>query len=306
MRKILTLLILLISAIYCKSQQESHFSHYMFNQVTFNPGYAGSSGDINATVINRQQWVGFEGNPQTTSLAIETGMTIFGINSGLGLIIMDDQIGFNRDFTAKACYAYRKNIGSGILSLGINIGVFNSALESPSFNDVTDPILPKQNDRKLMFNMDFGAFYFNESYYVGISSTKLNQPEASYPSGGRLFYKRHYYLTAGYDIPSPWPLFEFMPSVFISSDGASTQLNVNGMIKYNKKIWGGVTYRMNDAIVIMAGFEMLNGLQIGYSYDLITSKIRTQSSGSHEVMIRYSFNFDFSKTPEKYKSVRYL
>ena len=45
------------------SQQDPQFTHNMFNQLAVNPGFAGGQGMLSAGMINRQQWMGLEGNP---------------------------------------------------------------------------------------------------------------------------------------------------------------------------------------------------------------------------------------------------
>jgi type IX secretion system PorP/SprF family membrane protein len=97
-----------------------------------------------------------------------------------------------------------------------------------------------------------------------------------------------------------------VPSLYVKTDFAALQvdLNVNAIIK--DKYWGGLTYRHQDAIVILAGMELLTGLKIGYSYDITISRLVSYSSGSHEVMIGYSFDLNLEKRTKRYKSVRYL
>jgi type IX secretion system PorP/SprF family membrane protein len=102
------------------------------------------------------------------------------------------------------------------------------------------------------------------------------------------------------------PLLEFQPSVFIQSDAISTKIDVNATLMYNKKFWGGVSYRVGSAVVGMVGISILNGVRVGYAYDFDTSALTKFSSGSHEVMIGYSFTVGVEKTPQKYKSIRYL
>ena len=40
------------------AQQEPQFSQYMFNRLSYNPGYAGSNGAICFTGFYRSQWMG--------------------------------------------------------------------------------------------------------------------------------------------------------------------------------------------------------------------------------------------------------
>jgi hypothetical protein len=78
------------------------------------------------------------------------------------------------------------------------------------------------------------------------------------------------------------------------------------LIRYNKKAWGGVSYRAGDAIVAIAGIELFNGIRIGYAYDFTISDMSTNTSGSHEFMVNYCFDLNLGKSPMRYKSIRFL
>jgi type IX secretion system PorP/SprF family membrane protein len=111
---------------------------------------------------------------------------------------------------------------------------------------------------------------------------------------------------AGYTIQLPSPAFELIPSLFAFSDGKIIQLSVNAMLRYNKKVWGGVSYRAGDAVVGMVGVELYNGLRIGYAYDFPLTDIKKSTSGSHEFMVNYCFDLNLGKSPSRYKSIRFL
>ena len=87
---------------------------------------------------------------------------------------------------------------------------------------------------------------------------------------------------------------------------ASTQVDVNMNVIVKERYWGGITYRHQDAVVLIGGLELLNGMRFGYSYDITVSKLASFSSGTHEVMVGYSFDLSFEKRIKRYKSVRYL
>ncbi|MCX6262018.1 MAG: type IX secretion system membrane protein PorP/SprF, partial [Bacteroidia bacterium] len=108
------------------------------------------------------------------------------------------------------------------------------------------------------------------------------------------------------NIQLPNPSFELLPSVFVYSDGKVLQASINALVRYNKKVWGGVSYRAGDALIGMIGFELYNGVRIGYSYDFTLSDIRKTSNGSHEFMVNYCFDLNLGKSPMKYKSIRFL
>ena len=88
------------------SQQDPLSSHYMFNTLTYNPGIAGTSGMICATALNRQQWVGFKGAPSTTVFNISAPVSPFKIQSGVGLLVESDNIGFDKDINISGSYSY--------------------------------------------------------------------------------------------------------------------------------------------------------------------------------------------------------
>jgi type IX secretion system PorP/SprF family membrane protein len=104
----------------------------------------------------------------------------------------------------------------------------------------------------------------------------------------------------------PNPSLELLPSVFAFSDGKVIQLTITSLVRYNKKLWGGVSYRAGDALIGIIGLELFNGIRIGYSYDYTISDIGKTSSGSHEFMINYCFDLNLGKSPMKYKSIRFL
>jgi type IX secretion system PorP/SprF family membrane protein len=298
------------------SQQDPTYSQPMFNQMAFNPGYAGGSDMVCFSLLTRQQWVGFEGAPSTTMLTANMPFKVFGISSGAGLTLMSDQIGFENNLSLALSYAYRQDIGNGKLGIGINLGMFNKALK-PNWKIITetgdegspsdDPLIPENDESVIAFDLGFGLYYKMDDLYVGISTTHLNEGKLKYAStSGVSYLKRQYYLIAGYTLPFGKPLFEVTPSIFLYSDGKTSQISINTMVLYNKKFWGGVSYRAGDAITGMIGIELFNGLRIGYAYDFTTSDIRKNSNGTHEFMIGYCFNLSLDRSPQRYKSVRFL
>jgi type IX secretion system PorP/SprF family membrane protein len=86
--------------------------------------------------------------------------------------------------------------------------------------------------------------------------------------------------------------FVLQPAAMVKTDFVTTQLDLNAAATYNNEIWGGVTYRVYDAMAIMAGYKLNKDLRVTYSYDLTTSKLRTSSSGSHEIMMNYCFTIE--------------
>jgi type IX secretion system PorP/SprF family membrane protein len=295
------------------SQQDPLSSHYMFNTMTYNPGVAGTSGMICATALIRNQWIGFKGAPTTTLFNISAPVAPFNIKSGVGLLVESDNIGFDKDINLSATYSYLMDIGPGKLGIGLNLGMLNKTLtpswQIPSGDAYTPPsgdlLIPESKESFVAFDVGMGLYFKAEKYYAALSVTHLNQPKIKFTKG-LPYISRHYYLTAGYTFQLPNPSLELIPSLFAFSDGKVTQFAVTSLLKYNKKVWGGVSYRSGDAFIGMVGFELYNGIRLGYAYDFTISDIRKSSSGSHEFMVNYCFDLSLGKSLMKYKSIRFL
>jgi type IX secretion system PorP/SprF family membrane protein len=285
----------------------------MFNTLTYNPGIAGTSGMICATALNRQQWIGFKGAPSTTVFNISAPVSLFSIKSGVGLLVESDNIGFDKDINLSASYSYLMDLGTGKLGIGLSLGMLNKTLtptwQIPSGDAHTpvsgDPLIPESKESVVAFDAGLGLYYKAEKYYASLSVTHINQPKIKF-SKGEPFISRHYYLTGGYNLQLPDPALELLPSFFAFSDGKVVQVAVTSLIRYNKKVWGGVSYRAGDALIGIIGLELFNGIRLGYSYDFTISDIRKNSTGTHEFMINYCFDLNLGKSPMKYKSIRFL
>jgi type IX secretion system PorP/SprF family membrane protein len=237
---------------------------------------------------------------------------LLGRTHGVGISFMNDNLAFNNDFLVSAVYAFRIDLGQGSLGIGTNVGLANQAL-TPEWNgaDVitpdTDDAIPKNGGSVFGFDMGLGAFYNTDNYYIGISTTHLNQTKFDYPEDvAESQLIRHYYLMAGYSIQLSNPMFEIIPSMMLQSDGRSNLIYLNTNIRYNKRFWGGVSYSVGGALTALIGIEMMNGINIGYSYDFELSPLMQYNSGSHEITVRYCFDLSVDKSPQKYKSVRFL
>lgn len=310
MKKIFFFIIPICVTFSVKAQQDPQFSQNMFNIISINPAYASSEKDILVSAINRQQWVGFDNAPVTTVFNLSTPFRMLGANHGLGLTINSDKLGFEKNTSIRFSYAYQKKIKDGALNFGIYLGVQNNALKGEWFIPDGDEFTSPQqdlgtgniDDNNLVFDSGLGIYYQNKNFYIGTSVTHLTEPKITYNESVEISLSRHYYLMAGYnyELTDVW---EIIPSIFYKTDAVISQIDINTNIRYNKKIWGGVSYRVDDAMVALIGVLFNNGIQIGYAYDISTSKI---AKGSHEFLLAYRFNTKLDNRNQKYKSVRFL
>ncbi|MDP4205133.1 MAG: type IX secretion system membrane protein PorP/SprF [Bacteroidota bacterium] len=308
------LIILNLAAI---AQQDPQFSQNMFNQASVNPGYVGSGDNANLLLLSRYQWVGFAGSPRTNVFNVDAPVNLFGVTSGVGLTVMSDKIGFESDVLVNLIYAYQKKTANGNLGIGFSLGFFNYGLNPqwvyPEDGNVSvdqDNSIPTNGKKssQVATDLGLGLFYQSSQFYVGASAKHLNRPSLTFENLSSYFIERNYYLTSGYNFQLPIPGFELRPSMFIKSDGASYQVDLNTNLVYEDRLWGGLSYRIDDGFVILLGAEMLSGLKVGYAFDVTTSAIAKGGFGSHEFFVGYSFKLQKNKnnSNNKYKSVRFL
>ena len=299
-------------------QQDPQFTQFMYDRLSINPGSAGSQDAICATLLGRQQWSGFTGQPNTGLLNISG--PIESIKSGVGVSVYLDEIGPQTTTSARLSYAYHIKVGGATkLGLGVSLGVISSALNNKwvAYDDnpggpvlgtgLGDPSIYQTNQSATTFDASFGAYLYNPKYYVGASVVHLNEGDLS---DMNIQVARHLYFMAGYNFELT-PNLVLTPHVLAKTDLASTQLDINATVMYANTFWFGVSYRLEDAIAPMAGYqyEFPSGkstLRIGYSYDFTTSELNNYSSGSHELMLSYCLKLAKPLPKRVYKNPRFL
>lgn len=310
-RIILIALAGIFSASLSHGQQEAQVTQNMFNYMSVNPGYAGMRNGICATGIVRQQWVGLkdmEGNninPETFFLSVDSPVEF--LHGGLGATIHQDELGYTSNVGIELDYSYHTRLWYGDLGIGFNIGFLNQVVDFGSLNpiDGTDPVLEERQgeEQDMVINFSLGAYYKVEGdYYVGVATTRMLQNQA--PTT-RYYPRRHYYVMGGYHYQLT-PEYEVTPSIMVTFDGATTQFDLGSVVQYKDKYWGGVNYRAQDAVSLIAGLYWKD-FKFGYSYDLTTSRLAgAGSGGTHELMLGYCFKLELEKDNNKYRNTRFL
>lgn len=321
MRKlVIGLLFLFVSLCSVFSQFDAQLSQYMFHNSAFNPAAVGEGGMILGILQHRIQWVGMPNAGQTTFFSIDTPLKIENSLHGIGIRFLNENVGLFTNQTAHLQYALKKKLGDGVLSLGTDIGFVSLGFHGDSVkahippsdlgeyhqNISLDTQIPQLSVVGMSFDMDVGAFYSTPTYYAGLSYLHLNSPTVNWSNEINFKIYGSLFFTGGYSLTLPDSKYVFKPSMLFKTDFSSSQLDVTGRLEYDNKYWGGLSYRIQDAVVFLAGINISGGLAVGYSYDLPTSQIITVSSGSHEIVLMYSFEYGFEKKNSKFKSIRLL
>jgi type IX secretion system PorP/SprF family membrane protein len=313
----------LLTAIFLSSkasaQQEPLFTQNMFYNMIYNPGFAGSENAICAVGGYRYQWAGFkdsEGNhvaPETFHLSISAPVRI--LRGGLGGSIINDQIGFTRTIGLRLGYAYQAKLGFGKLGIGLQAAFNNRTIDFSKFKpvDTNDPIILGGEESDMLIDFNFGLFYrVPGSYYLGISGVNILQSRGAVltstsSSELRMRLDRTFYVHGGYEfVFRGSPNFELHPSVVVRTNMSSYQVDLAAILKYKDLFWGGLSYRVQDAIGVIVGVAYKD-FKIGYSYDINISKLKLPvGGGTHEVMLSYCFQLEIEKGRKSYRNTRFL
>ncbi|MDP4207585.1 MAG: type IX secretion system membrane protein PorP/SprF [Bacteroidota bacterium] len=304
MKKILTFSILLLAFLKpLFAQQEPQYTLYMLNPFLINPAIAGTYDYYQIRTNHRFQWTGLKDAPVTNSISA------FGPHSkkplGFGGSIYNDITGPTSQTGINGVCAYNYQVSTEIkVSGGLQLGLMQYKVDGTKItthDEVTDPVLGKEVYTSLLPDASFGVYAYATSFYGGISVQHLfyNKFHLSNTdtAGNRL--RLHYNLIGGYRYDITGRGEWILEPCLILKKVVSTpyQFELNAKLIYNDMIWGGFSYRTQDAFSIVLGYTYQKRIFVGYSYDLSMNDLRKYSIGSHEVVIGY--NFDALKKAKK-------
>lgn len=293
MKKILPLLaaLLLAATTYpLNAQQSIVYSQYIYNGLLINPAYAGTHVQLSATLNYRNQWVNFEGAPQTATLGIHTAVNKSKV--GLGLLATTDNIGSYSNNSLYGSYAYRiRGRRGGVFSMGLQGGFQNFRADfsklvlkngqDPTFAGTMSEIKP---------NFGGGVFYHNKKFFGGFSVPVILK-HTKFFSGGlqQLALSRYYYLLLGTTIPlDRLEKIKFSPSVLVrAQEGTPLNADINLNMIFHDLVSAGISYRTEESFTTLLNFKLSEKFNFGYSYDWITADIRKYANGTHEFMLNY-------------------
>ena len=296
MKKITVLFIMAIAVINVSAQQDAMFTHYAYNTLAVNPGYAGTRDALTVTGLYRNQWVGFDGAPVTQTLTLHT--PVFNNKLGVGMSFVNDKIGPLRSTSVYGDIAYKIKLSTtGRLAFGLKGGgnLVQGNFTSLTLNTTGDNAFSENIRSSFKPNFGFGVYYYSAKAYVGLSTPTLLENEfnsSASAATNKLIKKRHYFFIAGtvFDIGKNGSL-KFKPTTFVKvTDAAPIEADVTGMFIFNNKIELGAMFRTGDAVGLLLGYNVTPQLRFGYSYDFsYTNKTIKYNGGSHEIMLRYDF-----------------
>jgi type IX secretion system PorP/SprF family membrane protein len=305
------------------AQQDPMSTKYFFNTLAYNPAYAGSKGALSAVLHHRSQWWGVNGGPTTQTFTIHSPLR--GDRVGLGLGIINDNLGPTNSFHIQTDYSYRIPIGKkSHLAVGLQASIMNFRLNRDKLNpqNANDLAFYNASNPSLWLpNFGAGIMYMHEKWYLGISAPKLlngdlRKGEVS-PNGFIASQYRHYFIAGGLALPINSNLV-FKPSALVKmvdlfEGDRDNGLNVNAPAEFdidlslliNKSLWVGTAFRSAFAAVnrtsstdswdIWASYLFKNGLRVGAAFDMPVNGVMPYYGASYELMLGYDFYYQRSR-----------
>lgn len=323
MKKIITVCLVAVACATTQAQQRPHYTQYILNQYILNPALTGIENYTDVKVSHRHQWAGIDGAPVTTYLTVHTPLgkkdyrttaTSFALpgenprgerywedytaaepHHGIGLQLINDRTGPLGQFSAYATYAYHIGIGPRTsLAAGFGAGFSRISLQTDKlqFAVAVDPAVYSSGAiNKFKPDMSAGLYLYSADYFVGLSAQQLIPQKIDFSdntvkqTGGRLV--PHVFATAGYRFLLD-ENFNVIPSVMVKYiEPLPLQVDVNAKLQYLDFLWLGASYRVKYGFAAMAGMNVSNTVQVGYSYDYTTTALNNYSHGTHELLIGF-------------------
>jgi type IX secretion system PorP/SprF family membrane protein len=318
----LTILLLPFSILLVNSmqgQQEPNFSQYMFYGLTLNPALAGNDNAVSITAANRIQWtsLGKENGQQIAprTYFVSGDLPVRVLKGGVGLVIMNDAIGYESNISVRIGYAHQRKLGFGKLGIGTQIEFNNKSIDFSKLTPAggSDPVITGlAKESEMLIDFSLGAFYrVPGSYYIGVSGLHLIQTKGKTLSDVnnalRMKPDRTFIINGGYEIGFPRnPDYQLVPSAIIESDFAKTRIDVNAILRFKEVVWGGLGYRFGESVILLLGMQYKD-FRIGYSYDIMIKVLGLPFyGGTHEIMVNYRFKLELEKGRKSYKNTRFL
>ncbi|HPF95978.1 MAG: type IX secretion system membrane protein PorP/SprF [Flavobacteriaceae bacterium] len=292
--KKLFIICVLLAVSKLSAQQDPQYTQYMYNFNVVNPAYAGSAEGLAIGALYRSQWVGLDGAPKTGTLSIHSPV---GKKVGLGLSLIDDEIGPVHETNVYADFSYTLELGSEHkLAFGVkagatfhNIGIWDGQIEVV---DENDPFFA-QNIDEVTPNIGAGAYFYKPNkYYVSVSMPNILNATHLDANGTKIGSEtEHLFAAAGY-VFSLSENFKLKPhTMFKMAFDAPVSFDVNLNLFMYDLVEIGAGYRLDDSFSAMVNFMVTPHLRIGYAYDGVTSDINYVASSSHEIFVNIDLNF---------------
>ena len=322
------------SALYVQAQAKPAYTQYVLNNYILNPALAGIENYTDIKASLRNQWTGISGAPVTSYISVQapigksdyrTSATSFVVpgenprgkqywqeytapepHHGVGFYAMNDKAGYINRWTIAASYAYHKPLGvKTTLAAGFNLGISGINLDASkaTFSEPSnDPAIGVANGdfKRVKPEIGAGLWLYSARYFAGISVLNIVPGKAKFTANDKYgtYYTPNYFATIGYRF-SVGENFTVIPSIMLQYwQPQLLGAHFNTKLQYMDKAWIGGSYRYSDFLAgysALAGFNISNTLNVGYSYEVATTgRLRTYAGNTHEILVGFTLGNKYS------------
>lgn len=279
-------------ALKLNAQQTAQYSNFITNSLYYNPSLVGFDDGAVLKTGHRAQWSGFEGSPKTTFASLSSVTNNNKINNPnyfrFGGYFQSEVIGPYKSSLINIAVSYdleiQRNLffGFGLFGGFKQFGVDATKI---NLNQPSDPIIRGSGKMFLFPDLSLGLSLKSKNWFIGLSAKQMFNSDWSKLIGSPSSVDQvHYHLLFGQRINKG--KFYFQPNVLISKTKiGNPEININLNVGINDSFSSGLSVRNTNAIIALFGFKILNVINLYYSYDLTTSKLRNASINTHEIML---------------------
>lgn len=304
-------LLLLLATTTAKGQFDARFSQYWALPAYYHPASAGQHTQLQIYGAYGMQLMGFERAPRVMTLGAEMPFRLWDKQHGAGIGVFNEAIGLFRNQRMWLQYAFQLKIRKASLGIGLQLGFLNLSFDPTNLNlgdEAEDPAFPATASSGMAPDIGFGISYKHSKYFLSLSGHHLTAPRVAIGERSHINIRPALYFTGGYNIQTRNPLITIQPSCHFQTDFRATRLDLTGRLFYtwrSRQFNAGIGYSPDTSVTFSLGMN-IRGLNLGYAYELFTSKIGA-ASGSHDIVVSYAINMNlFKKNRNLHKSVRIL
>ncbi|MBL6963331.1 MAG: PorP/SprF family type IX secretion system membrane protein [Bacteroidetes bacterium] len=303
-------------------QQLMLLNHYDADPFIINPAFAGIDDHFYLNLNYRKQWTGFTNSPsvyyvnansllgdkpaksyEPMSIRISDPskyQSLFKSKTkkfrhGLGATIQSENYGQIRRFSSNLSYAFHLPVGKKYkFSAGVTAGLvtYNFSSENLTLiepNDKTFNDFVGQNLSSNFMNFNGGLLFYSDKLQIGYSARQILRNQIWFVSNSSAIeLQLHHYVHSQYSFSLKGPFVLKAGFLLRYTDDVPLSLDLSAILANREKYWGGFIYRINSAMVFLAGMKYRN-TRIGYSFDVNTNALVHYNSGSHEILIGLVF-----------------
>ena len=305
--------VLLLLPAFARAQQDAVLTNYRSLLGYYNPAFSGLRNELFLTAAYHQQWIGIKGAPMNIAVLADAPIKVQGTYLGVGLSVLAQKKGLYTNTEASAQAAYAFPLLKGKLSIGAQVGLFNTTFDGTKVEipdgeglNPNDPSIPLTAVSGKTFDAAAGLYYTHPKFYSGVAVRHI--------PNGRVRLDNTYYLNlpismnavVGYNIMPKNSLLSWHPSVFALTDFHTYRVDLNLDVHYAQKFEAGLMFRPLSAAGLRLGMN-LGKVHLGYAFEMPINELVRGNYGSHEVVVSYSLPLSPAKEKTaQYKSIRLL